>query len=208
MSLQTLKQFRLLPREFYIRDTRTVARELIGKVLYYESHQGVLAGIITETEAYLGVRDKACHAYNGRKTERVKSLYLNGGHSYVYKIYGLHHCLNVVTQAAGNPQAVLIRGVLPLSGEESMRRNRGAKEHLSVADGPGKLCQAFGLTKEHDGWDFLHSALQISELLPTPSFKVQKTPRIGVDYAEEWAEKKLRYLAVPNGGISAGMSSP
>jgi DNA-3-methyladenine glycosylase len=155
-----------------------------------------LAGIITETEAYLGVKDKACHAYNSRRTERVRSLYLAGGHVYIYFIYGRYFCLNVVTRPAGDPQAVLIRGVLPLLGEETMRKNRRAREHLSVADGPGKLCQAFGLTREHDGLDLLTSGLRISELSPEPRFLIRKTPRIGVDYAGEWAAKKLRYLAV------------
>ncbi len=196
MSLQILKQFRLLPREFYLRDTKEVAQALIGKVLHYDSPSGILAGIITETEAYVGVKDKACHAFNGRKTERVRSMYLEGGHAYIYRIYGLHYCLNVVTRPENDPQAVLIRGVIPLLGEESMRRNRGSKDHLTVADGPGKLCQAFGLTREQDSWDFLDSDLRISDLSPTPHFRIRKTPRIGVDYADEWASKKLRYLAV------------
>jgi len=196
MSLQILKQLKLLARDFYLEDTRTVARELIGKVLHYQTPDGVLAGIITETEAYLGVKDKACHAYNGRNTQRVQSLYLAGGHSYIYQIYGLHYCLNVVTRPQNDPQAVLIRGVIPLLGEETMRKNRGSKEHLSIADGPGKLCQAFGLTRQQDGWDLLTSDLRISELSPTPHFNIRKTPRIGVEYAKEWASRKLRYLAV------------
>ncbi len=198
MNLPTSKLCKLLksktlPRDFYLQDTRVVARELLGKVLYFDSPQGPMAGVISETEAYLGVKDKACHSYNGRKTERVKPMYLVGGHSYVYRIYGMYWCLNVVTRGTDDPQAVLIRGVKPLIGEETMRQNRN---HFRLSDGPGKLCQAFGLSREQNAWDFTKSKLRICEAVGAHKFKVLKTPRIGIDYAEEWVDKKLRYLGI------------
>ncbi len=156
--------------------------------------KGRLAAIITETEAYLGVKDKACHSFGGRTTPRVQSMYLEGGHAYIYKIYGLHFCLNVVTRKAGDPQAVLIRAARPIFGEEIMRKNRGPRH--SLTDGPGKLCQAFGLTKAQDAWDLLISPLQIYESDSRGHFPVRTTPRIGIDYAEDWTHRKLRYLSL------------
>jgi DNA-3-methyladenine glycosylase len=170
-------QLKPLTREFYLQDTKIVARELLGKILEFRSGKQVFRGVINETEAYLGVKDKACHTFGRRKTPRVKSMYLEGGHAYVYQIYGLHFCLNVVTREEGNPEAVLIRGVVGLQG-------------------PGRLTKAFGINKTQDGWDLETSKLRILRGdIPSP-FLVRKTARIGVDYAEEWASRKLRYLAV------------
>jgi DNA-3-methyladenine glycosylase len=170
-------QYEPLTKEFYLQETTFVAKELLGKILEFRSGEQVFRGVINETEAYLGVKDKACHTFGWRKTPRVKSMYLEGGHAYVYQIYGLHFCLNVVTREEGNPEAVLIRGVVGLQG-------------------PGRLTKAFGITKIQDGWDLKTSKLRILEGDITSPFLVRKTARIGVDYAEEWASRKLRYLAV------------
>ncbi len=168
---------RPLPTDFFLQNTKVVAEKLLGKTLEFRKGRKVFRGIINETEAYLGPKDKACHSFGWRKTPRLKSMYLEGGHAYVYQIYGLHFCLNVVTREEGNPEAVLIRGVTGITG-------------------PGRLTKAFGIDKTQDGWHLGHSKLRILESEISSPFLVRKTARIGVDYAEEWASRKLRFLAV------------
>ena len=176
--------------EFYRRDTKKVARELIGKILHHRVDGFVASGIITETEAYLGVRDSAAHTYGGRKTDRVASMYKMGGHAYVYFIYGVHFCFNVVTQDEARPEAVLIRALEPFSGLDAMRKRRGFSESRKVADlcsGPGKLCQAMGIDRDDDGLRLDGKKLWISDdtRIEAPKFKILAGPRVGVDYALE-----------------------
>lgn len=183
--------------EFYRRDTKRVARELIGKILHHRVDGFVTSGIIIETEAYLGVRDSAAHTYRGRNTDRVASMYLRGGHSYVYFIYGVHFCFNVVTQDEGTPEAVLIRALEPFNGLEAMRKRRGFSESRKVAElcsGPGKLCRAMGINREDDGLRLDGKRLWISEdsRPDAPNFKIMAGPRVGVDYAVEPAGRPAR----------------
>ncbi len=184
-----------LDSDFYRRDTRTVARELLGKVLVHRRDGITTSGIITETEAYLGIRDSACHTYRGRKTERVASMYLAGGHSYVYFIYGVHFCFNVVTQDESKPEAVLIRALEPLDGLEVMRERRnqraGSSDH-NLCSGPGKLCQALKIDRACDGLSLRGRELWIQEDPAQLPFKILKGPRIGVDYALEPLTKPAR----------------
>jgi DNA-3-methyladenine glycosylase len=153
---------KLLTREFYAQDTIDVARALLGKLLVHEGPRNErLVGRITETEAYLGAEDPAAHSYGARKTERVKSMYLAPGHSYVYFIYGMHFCLNVVTAEEGVPEAVLIRALQPIEGQERMMKNRGRSLLKGLTDGPGKLCRAMGIDSRHNGLDLTTSELKI-----------------------------------------------
>lgn len=184
--------FRILPRAFYDRDTEQVARDLIGAVLEC-THDGVTCrGIITETEAYLGEHDPACHAAVGR-TARTAGLYGPPGTAYVYFIYGMYWCLNAVTRAEGLPSAVLIRGVHPIAGLEAMRARRARRHARHVADdaltnGPGKLCVAFGITgPEHHGVDLVRGpSLRILQGAAVDDAHVDVTPRVGISRARDW----------------------
>jgi DNA-3-methyladenine glycosylase len=182
---------RVLPRKFYDRETEVVARDLIGRVLECTRDGVTCRGVITETEAYLGEHDPACHAAVGR-TARTAGLYGPPGTAYVYFIYGMYWCVNAVTRAEGLPSAVLIRGVHPVEGVEMMRRRRSHRgrrvaDH-ALADGPGKLCEAFGITgPRHHGADFVRgSALRILAGAPVDDTHVRLTPRVGISKAREW----------------------
>ena len=170
-----------LPRQFYLQPTLKVAQELLGKYLVFK---GKSARII-ETEAYIGENDQACHASKGR-TKRTETMYLQGGHAYIYLIYGMYYCFNIVTEKAGFPAAVLIRAL-----------------DLPNTDGPGKLCREFGLSKRQNGLDLTASELYIEDRPARRSFsegggdiakKILKTPRVGVAYAGADAKKLWRFV--------------
>ncbi len=190
----------MLPRRFYDRDTEAVARDLIGRVLECTRNGVTCRGIISETEAYLGEHDPACHAAVGR-TARTAGLYGPPGTAYVYFIYGMYWCVNAVTRAEGLPSAVLIRGVRPIAGIDAMRRRRGVSGRGTVrritdralADGPGKLCRAFGIDgPTHHGADLVRGTnLRILHGAPVDDASVAVTPRIGISKAVEWP---LRFL--------------
>src|SRR5688572_20884234 len=179
-----------LPRSFYSRPTLTVARDLLGRVLARRTPDGaVLRGRIVEAEAYVGEEDKACHARAGR-TPRTDVMFGSPGFAYVYLTYGMHHMLNVVTEAEGRPAAVLLRAVEPLEGLEWMARARrnGAEggqdpRPHQLASGPGKLCQAFGLDLRHNRTDLLGRELWIEEGAPVPRPRVATSARIGCETA-------------------------
>lgn len=185
----------MLPRRFYDRDTEVVARDLIGRVLECTRDGVTCRGIISETEAYLGEHDPACHAAVGR-TARTAGLYGPPGTAYVYFIYGMYWCVNAVTRAEGLPSAVLIRGVRSLEGLDEMRRRRGRGTRIAdhaladhaLADGPGKLCRAFGIDgPTHHGADLVRgAALRILHGAPVDDAHVAVTPRIGISKAQEW----------------------
>jgi DNA-3-methyladenine glycosylase len=184
---------RVLSRAFYDRDTELVARDLIGRVLECTRGGVTCRGIISETEAYLGEHDPACHAAVGR-TARTAGLYGRPGTAYVYFIYGMYWCVNAVTRAEGLPSAVLIRAVRPLVGTDEMRRRRGrtrggrAIADGALADGPGKLCIAFGIDgPAHHGADLVRGpGLRILQGAPMPDALVTVTTRIGLSKAKEW----------------------
>ena len=182
--------FRALPRAFYDRDTEVVARDLIGRVLECTRDGVTCRGIISETEAYLGEHDPACHAAVGR-TKRTAGLYGPPGTAYVYFIYGMYWCVNAVTRAEGLPSAVLIRGVHPVDGVEAMAQRRGKGRRIAphaLTDGPGKLCVAFGIDgPTHHGADLVRGpSLRILRGAPVADAQVQVTPRIGISKAREW----------------------
>lgn len=188
-----------LPREFYLRDGLTVARELIGKKLVTNLPEGRTSGIIVETEAYMGTLDAAAHSYRG-KTERTKIFFGAGGFVYVYLIYGMHLCTNVVANVADVPEAVLIRALEPVDGVELMRRRRGRKNLRELCSGPGKLSQALGVTKNFYGVDLCGDKIFIetTDLQTT----VETTKRINVDYAGAAADYPWRFVAAGNKFLS------
>lgn len=162
---------RKLKRGFYTRPTLDVARDLLRKTLVFHHPQGVLAADIVETEAYIGRDDPACHAAVGR-TSRNDIMFAVGGHAYIYFIYGMYFCLNVVTECKDFPAAVLIRAVEPILGCDIMAANSPAKTAY-VSNGPGKLCRAFGLTRRENGLDLIGPQMYILD-------RGLKPPRIGV----------------------------
>lgn len=198
-----------LPRSFYTTDGCTLAQNCLGKLLVYETDAGILSGIITETEAYMGVIDRASHAYGGRRTARNETMYRQGGFAYVYQIYGLYHCLNFTAAVEGNPEAVLIRSVVPVDGISWMVQNRRQtgraksypaadsmteKQRIAMTTGPGRLCTAFGIGKETDGLDMTVGRLYLADIGGSVG-SVQTLPRVGIDYAGEDRDKPWRFLA-------------
>ncbi|MCC6930836.1 MAG: DNA-3-methyladenine glycosylase [Gemmatimonadaceae bacterium] len=184
-----------LPRHFYDRDTALVARQLLGAILECR-HDGVTArGRIVEVEAYLGPHDPACHAAVGQ-TARNRHLHGPPGTAYVYRIYGMHWCVNAVTREAGHGSAVLVRALVPLAGLAAMEQRRGTGHASSLANGPGKLCQALGIGGAHDGTCLDRGPLRILRpatgegATPLPDESIVVTPRIGISKAAEWP---LRY---------------
>jgi DNA-3-methyladenine glycosylase len=173
-----------LPRSFYLRPTLEVAPDLLGKFLIFHSPQGKIVGEINEVEAYLGESDPASHAFRG-PTPRTKVMFGEAGYSYVYFTYGMHYCLNVVTEETGVAGAVLIRSVIPREGVEIMQSHRRRPDLKNLTNGPGKLCQAYGLTRAHNGIDLVRSEqLYLQDRGVVPS-SYQTSPRIGISQAKE-----------------------
>lgn len=179
-----------LPHSFYAEDTVSVALSLIGCQLHRVIDGHHLVGRIVETEAYCGPEDDASHSAKGR-TARTEVMFGPPGHAYVYLIYGMWNCFNVVTGPAGRAEAVLIRAIEPLVGIEEMRRRRSRTDHL--ADGPGKLGQALGITRADNGVDLREPNLFVSRGAPATS--VIATPRIGIDYAVKCRDELWRFVA-------------
>jgi DNA-3-methyladenine glycosylase len=200
-----VSRFRILPPSFYGRPAEAVARDLLGRYLVRELDGERLVLRLVETEAYLGGPDRASHAWAGRRTPRNESLYLPGGHAYVYFIYGMHYCLNAVTGAADVGSAVLLRAGEPVEGEERMQENRGWTRKLrpgDLAGGPGKICHALAIGRELDGVPLNRPPLYITQGEPLPEEEVVASPRIGVDYAGEAALWPLRFSARGNPHVS------
>lgn len=176
---------RVLGAAFYDRPTETVARQLLGCLLEHRTPAGMTRGRIVEVEAYLGPDDPACHSARGW-SERTRHLHGPPGRAYVYRIYGLHWCVNAVTRETGHGSAVLLRAVEPLAGVELMRRRRGRVPDRQLARGPGNLCQAFGITGDEDGVSLSRGALRILEGPGVADADVFVTARIGISKAAEW----------------------
>ena len=175
-----------LPASFYARPTPEVARRLLGNVLVSELGGRRTAGRIVETEAYLGRDDPASHGYGARRTRRNASLFAPPGTAYVYFTYGMHWCLNAVTEAPGVPAAVLIRALEPLAGLDTMRRRRGAVSERALCSGPAKLCQALGVTGRVDGVTLTRGRLRIVPASSRQRLTIIVTPRIGISHATDW----------------------
>jgi DNA-3-methyladenine glycosylase len=187
----------VLDRKFYERDTRYVARALLGKKLVRKIGRVTLAGMIVETEAYCGQEDSACHAHRGQ-TARNTVMFKAPGHAYVYFTYGMHYMLNLVTEKESNPCAVLIRAIMPLDGIKEMEARRKLKG-ARLADGPAKLCQALAIDKSLNGWDVTRGAkLWVEDFKKISAKSILASPRIGINYAKEEHRNALwRYCVLP-----------
>ena len=188
----------IIPKEFYLQKTIIVAKKLLGSYLVRIYKNNILVGKIVETEAYLGFKDPACHSYKG-KTERCRVMFGEGGHFYVYFVYGFYHCLNVVTEKEGVPEAVLIRALEPIEGVEIMKKLRKGRRNLT--SGPGVLCEALKIDKNFNGHPVWEEPLQIYNSLDQ-NFEILQTKRIGVDYAGKAKDWKLRFFIKNNPYVS------
>jgi len=184
-----------LPRAFYTRgDAVAVARELLGALLVAPARGGRrVSGIIVETEAYRGPEDRASHAYGGRRTRRTETMYARGGTAYVYFVYGMYHQFNVVTSVADVPHAVLVRALEPVEGADLMRRRRGGVAPPELTSGPGKLCIALSIDRRLDGADLLGDRVWLEPGRRVSPAAIAAGPRVGIDYAEDWAARPWRF---------------
>lgn len=197
-----------LERDFFARDTLIVAKELLGKVIVREIDGIRLSGKIVETEGYIGSIDKASHAYGGKKTPRVEPLYGEPGISYVFSIYGMYECFNVISKEKGSPEGILIRAVEPIDGLEKIAQNRflksydtlTAKEIKNLTNGPSKLCIALDINKKvHNFMDLVKSKeLYIEDGDIINSSDIVETTRVGIDYAEEAVDFPWRFYVKNN----------
>jgi DNA-3-methyladenine glycosylase len=175
-----INEYKSLPEKFYLRDTLTVARELLGKVIIKREGKKILAGKIVETEAYIGEHDPACHAYQ-KFTERSSVLYEKGGTIYVYFVYGNYYCFNIVTERKGTGNAVLIRAVEPIKGIEIMKiRRQKAKNIYELTNGPSKFCLAFDIDRKDNRKDITGKEIFVSNPLVKEDFKISTSKRIGL----------------------------
>lgn len=178
-----------LPRAFYDRDTVTVARELLGKLLVHRVAEKELIGRIVEVEAYIGPHDLASHSSKGL-TERTRIMFGPPGHAYVYLIYGMHHCMNVVTEREGHGAAVLLRAIEPI------------KNISERTNGPGLLSRAMQIDRRLNNHDLCSDDFFIADASDSKPFKTVKRPRVGVDYAGNWAKRHLRFYIKDNPFVS------
>lgn len=185
----------VLHHEFYRRpDVVQISRDLLGTVLCTHFNGELTTGIISETEAYCGRGDKACHANNGTRTSRTEVMYGKAGHAYIYLCYGIHHLFNVVTNIEGLADAVLIRAIVPIDGIEIMRERREVKKDKNLCNGPGKLSQALSLHRSMTGISLFEPPVWIEDRgIRPPDDAIESSPRIGVDYAGEDALREWRF---------------
>lgn len=204
------KNIMKLKRPFYNRATLDVAKDLLGKNLVHYINGERLVGKIVEVEAYIGAIDKAAHSYNNKITERTKVMFGPPGYAYVYLIYGMYNCMNVVTQMEGEAAAVLIRAVEPIEGINIMAHNRYGKsmeeltkkQIINLTSGPGKLCMAMDITKLNNSMDLCGDILWIEDSNENNVFEVVTTIRVNIDYAEEAIDFPWRFYIKDNPFIS------
>jgi len=198
-----------LSRDFYNRDTITVSQDLLGKYLVHKVNGEELVGMIVEVEAYKGPLDKAAHSYNNRRTERNEVMYGEAGFAYVFIIYGMYNCMNVVTEEKEKPEAILVRALEPIKGINAMAQYRYGKsfedlnkrEQKNLTNGPGKLCKAMMITKSLNGDDLLGDSLYITEG-NKEHIEIVTSKRIGIDYAEEAIHYPWRFYIKENKFVS------
>jgi DNA-3-methyladenine glycosylase len=199
-----------LLREFYNRDSLDVARDLLGKYIVHTVDNEQILCRIVEVEAYMGPMDKAAHSYNNKRTKRTEVMFGPPGVAYVFAIYGMYFCMNVVTAEVNKPQAVLIRAVEPISGIEKMAELRYQKnltgctnkEIIGLTNGPGKLCKAMNISKNNDKEDLCGDSLYILTDPSEPDFQIVTTTRININYAEEAIAYPWRFYIKGNKYIS------
>jgi DNA-3-methyladenine glycosylase len=205
-----MKDMQVLPYDFYNRDTLEVAPELLGKYLIRKINGHQLVGKIVEVEAYKGSIDKGAHSYNYRRTPRTEVMFGPPGHAYVYLIYGMYYCLNIVTEEEGEPCAVLIRGIEPVEGEEHMAVLRYGKsleeitivQRKNLTNGPGKVCKAFNITKDRNGKPLWDQGFYVAFGDIIEDSQIIRSKRINIDYAEEAKDFLWRYSIKGNPYVS------
>ena len=190
--------------EFYRRDdTLQIARELLGKLLVVPTASGKrISGMIVETEAYLGAIDKAAHSYGNRRTKRTETMFAVGGTVYIFFIYGMYFQFNIVVGEIDSPHAILIRAVEPVEGIETMRDRRGLMKDRNLTSGPGKLCIALGIDKSYNNLDLSGGKVWLENFKEFADAEVVAGKRVGIDYAEEFAEKPWRFWVKANSFVS------
>jgi DNA-3-methyladenine glycosylase len=206
IDVQPARRLPRLPRSFFRRDPVTVARALLGQHLVSHVDDRLAAGVIVETEAYLGTVDRAAHTFDHRRTPRNETMWGEAGHCYVYFVYGMHHCANVVAGGPGDPVAVLIRALEPVAGLEVMfERRAAARRPADLCSGPAKLCQALGITVALDGADLVcdrRIGIERARQRALPGARIGRGPRIGIDYAGNWRDEPLRFWVRDNPHVS------
>ncbi len=195
----------VLKADFFNTDAISLAKKLLGKIIVREINDNIIKCMIVETEAYVGPKDKACHAFNNKRTKRTEVMFWDSGFSYVYLIYGMYYCFNIVASDKEKPEAVLIRAVEPIEGVDLIKENRKIKSNKikDLTNGPGKLCQALSIDKTFNGFNltkgdklYLENGDKINET------KIESSPRINIDYAEEYIDKKWRFFIKNNNFLS------
>ena len=181
-----------------------ISKNLLGKVLVTNFNSKITSGVIIEVEAYLGANDKASHSYNNKRTQRTEPMFLKGGISYVYLCYGMHHLFNLVVGKQDNPCAILIRGIKPLSGINTMlKRRKFSKVTKELTNGPGKLTQALGITTNLNKESLLGNQVWIeNQEIKVEKKDILSSPRIGVDYAGRDAKLPYRFYIKNNKWVS------
>lgn len=199
-----------LDNKFYAKNALELANDLLGKVLVHKVDGNILKGKIVETEAYIAAIDKASHAYNGRKTERVAPLYEKAGTTYVYFIYGMHYCFNVVAGKKGEAEGVLIRGLEPIEGLDYMAKIRNDKKYSeltkaqkrNLTNGPSKLCKALSINKNNNCESLIGNNNLYIEDIGYNDFEIVRDKRVGIDYAEEAKDFLWRFYIKDNEWVS------
>ncbi|MFA4843858.1 MAG: DNA-3-methyladenine glycosylase [Candidatus Margulisiibacteriota bacterium] len=195
-----------LARDFFFPSTLEVAKSLLGKFLIHEYHGQKIGGMIVETEAYVGKKDKASHAYKGKRTQRNEVEYGSGGHVYIYLVYGLHLQLNFVTAGRDEPECVLVRALEPVDSLDLMKKFRQTNNEANLTNGPGKLCQALNLNRSLNGHDLCEKSSHFyieDRGIIIPSKDIKKAPRIGIDYAGPyWSKIHWRFFVKDNPFVS------
>ncbi len=186
----------IIPLTYYQQDdVVALAKDLLGKVVCSNIDGVITKGIIRETEAYNGVVDKACHAYQGKRTKRTETMFHQGGVAYVYLCYGIHHLFNIVTGKEGTPTAILIRAIEPIEGIPTILDRRNKKDVKKIASGPGTLSQALGILTQHSGTPLNSQLIWLEDhSIEVPEAEIEIGPRIGIDYAEEDVLLPYRFI--------------
>lgn len=193
-----------LKREFYLReDTLGIARDLLGQLVVVPTAGGErVSAMIVETEAYLGAIDKAAHSYRNRRTKRTETMFAVGGTVYIFFIYGMYFQFNVVVGQIDSPHAILVRAVEPIENYEKMRERRGKMPDKNLTSGPGKLCIALGIDKTFNNEDLLGERIWLEKYKKISAREISSGKRIGIDYAEEFADKPWRFWITNNEFVS------
>lgn len=192
----------MLSRDFYLRDSNEVAQDLLGKLLVHKTQSGILSGMIVEVEAYRGPDDAASHSYGNLRSARTEIQYGPGGFAYIYFIYGMYSCFNVVTNVKDKPEAVLIRGLEPVEGIPKMMENRNSEKFDHLCSGPGKLCAALEINRELYGADLCGDRLYLEDYRDFSPEEIGVSPRINVEYAGEWKDRLWRYFVKDHSCVS------